>query len=62
MITVNIDDSTPTGKRLINELKKHKKTVHFQETIKEDIPEGSLSHDEFFSLLKKKVKQYYEEI
>jgi len=45
--TVKIDDKTPTGKRLINELRKHKKIVEFENPVTGVIPEGYLTSEEF---------------
>jgi len=46
--TVKIDDKTPTGKRLINELRKHSKVVEFENPdVTGIIPEGYVTGDEF---------------
>src|ERR1035437_920883 len=46
--TVKIDDKTPTGKRLINELRKHRKIVEFENPTETGIvPEGYMTSEEF---------------
>ena len=46
--TLKIDDSRPTGKRLINDLKKHKKTVVFEHSaLSGEAPEGYMTLEEF---------------
>ena len=45
---LKIDDSKSTGKRLINELKKHKKTVVFEHSaLSGETPEGYMTLEEF---------------
>jgi len=46
--TLKIDDSRPTGKRLINELKKYKNTVVFEHSaLSGAAPEGYMTLEEF---------------
>lgn len=46
--TLKIDDSRPTGKRLIKELKKYKKTVVFEHSALSKVaPEGYMTLEEF---------------
>jgi hypothetical protein len=46
--TLKIDDSRPTGKRLINELKKHRKTVVFENpAISGVAPQGYMTLEDF---------------
>ena len=46
--TVKIDDKTPTGKRIITELRKHRKVVEFENpAVTEIVPEGYMTSEEF---------------
>jgi len=55
--TVKINDSTPTGKRIINDLRRHPKTVEFEKPADNGVPpEGYMTGDEFFSGIKKELK------
>jgi len=46
--TVKIDDSFPSGKRLLEELRRHRKAVEFENPTKNGvIPEGYMTVDEF---------------
>jgi len=57
--TVKIDDKTPTGKRIINELRKHPKTVEFENpAVTGIIPEGYVTGDEFESQVKENIDTY----
>ena len=57
--TVKIDDKTPTGKRLINELRKHSKVVDFENpAVTGIIPEGYVTGDEFESKVKENINSY----
>ena len=51
---IKIDDSSPTGKRIINDLRKHPKVVKFEKTgLTGDVPEGYLTGKSFFRELRK---------
>lgn len=57
--TVKIDDKTPTGKRIINDLRKHKKVVEFENPAETGIiPEGYVTGDEFESQVKENINTY----
>ena len=46
--TVKINDSFPSGKRLLEELRRHRKAVEFENPTKNGvIPEGYMTVDEF---------------
>jgi len=46
--TVKIDDSTINGKRLLNELKRYKKEVEFEDpTFVAEAPEGYMTAEKF---------------
>jgi len=56
--TIKIDDKTPTGKRLIDELRKYHKVVIFEKPSQsEGIQEGYMTGDEFFSGIKEELKR-----
>ncbi len=60
--TVKIDDKTPTGKRLINELRKHHKIVEFENPAETGvIPEGYVTGDEFENQVKENIISYCKE-
>ena len=60
--TIKTDDKTPTGKRLINELRKHNKEVKFENPfIKGAIPEVYMTGDEFFTGIKEELKKRCQE-
>ena len=60
--TIKIDDKTPTGKRLITELRKHNKEVKFEDPFIEGvIPEGYMTGDEFFTGIKEELKKRCQE-
>ncbi len=55
-VTVKINSETPTGKRLIRELRKHPKTVEFENSNSSDgIPEGYITLEEFRVLAKERI-------
>jgi len=39
-VIANIDDSTPTGRKIVRELEKHKRVLKLSYPEKEEIPEG----------------------
>jgi hypothetical protein len=59
---VKINDSLPSGKKLVEELRKHPKSVEFEnQTIDGVVPEGYLNGEEFVERGKKKILKYYKE-
>jgi len=61
--TIKIDDKTPTGKRLIKELRKHHKIVVFENPAETRIvPEGYLTGDEFKNQVKDELSKYNNEV
>lgn len=57
--TIKIDDSTPTGKRLINDLRKHPKVVKFEKTVLTGgVTEGYITEVEFDSKVKENKNTY----
>ena len=59
--TVKINDSTPTGKRLIEELRRHPKFVEFENKSTNGVlPEGYLTGEEFVNRGKEKIFKYYK--
>jgi hypothetical protein len=58
----HIDITTPTGRRLVKELEKHKKTVKVEYPLPKAIAdEQTYTHEEVFSDLRKKLKEHYGE-
>jgi len=54
--TVKIDDSTPKGKGLIEDLRKNYKEVEFVDsTVQEQVPEGYMTSDEFWTQSKENM-------
>ena len=59
--TVKINDSVPSGKRLIEELRRHPKAVEFEnQTTIGDIPDGYVTGEEFVKRGKEKILNYYK--
>ena len=58
MITVEINDKSVTGKRIIKDLRRHRRVVNFVEV--DTIPEGYLTGDEFVRECKSFVTEYYQ--
>jgi hypothetical protein len=51
---VKIDGSTPTGKKIIKDLRRHPKTVKFENPAETGVvPEGYMTGEEFWDLAKK---------
>jgi len=60
--TVKINDSIPSGKKLINELRRHHKAVTFENPANNGkIPEGYKSGDEFWDKMDKKIDDICKE-
>ena len=60
--TIKIDDKTPTGKRLIKELRKHRKIVEFENPAETGVvPEGYLTGDQFENQVKENIITYCKE-
>ncbi len=59
--TVKIDDKTPTGKRLIDELRKHRKIVEFENPAETGvIPEGYVTSEEFRETVKENLRKKFD--
>jgi len=60
--TLKIDDNTPIGKRLIQELRKYHKEVTFENpSLMADAPEGYINGDVFFTGIKEELKKRSQE-
>ena len=56
--TVRINDETPTGKRILTNLRKHPMVVEFESsTLNSTPPEGYMTGDDFFSGIKNELKK-----
>jgi len=61
-VTVRIDDSTPTGKRLIKELHRYRKVVKFDNpAVTGIVPEGYVTGDEFERIVIEKLTNSFKE-
>ena len=45
-VIANIDDSTPTGRKIVKELEKHKRVVKLSYPEQEEIPDGCRTLEE----------------
>jgi len=45
-VIANIDDSSPTGRKIVRELEKHKRVVKLSYSQTEEIPEGCIPLEE----------------
>lgn len=60
--TVKINDETPTGKRILKNLRMQPSVVKFENsTMNSTPPEGYMSGDEFFSGIKKELMKRCKE-
>jgi len=60
--TVQINDETPIGKRILNDLRKHQNEVVFNNKAEINLPpEGYMTGDEFFSGIKKELMKRCQE-
>ena len=59
---VKINDNTPNGKRIIEDLRKNYKDVEFVDsTINQNVQEGYMTSDEFRKNVKSKIQKHYQE-
>ncbi len=59
-VIAHIDISTPTGRKIVRELEKHKKTVRINyPTGEEIVDQKSYTVEEAFTDLKRRVKDHY---
>jgi len=60
--TVKINDNTPNGKRIIEELRNNYNDVEFVDsTVNSSVPEGYMTGDEFRKNVKSKIHKHYQE-
>ena len=59
MITVRIDDKSPTGMRIIKSLRRHSRVVSFE--MPDVAPEGYLTGDEFERRCIDNISKFYHE-
>ncbi len=53
---VKIDDSTPTGKKIVKDLRRHRKAVKFENPAETGIvPEGYMTGDEFWDIARQNL-------
>ena len=59
-VTVTIDISTPTGRRIIRDLDKHKKVVKIQNPLPEHlVGKKTYTVDEVFDRVEQKLNEHY---
>ena len=59
-VIAHIDISTPTGKRIVNQLQKHRKTVKMEYPLPDEITGQELyTVEEAFAGLEKRIKEHY---
>ena len=63
MVTVQIDENTPAGKKILSEIAKNPQIGHIEnfELDLNENPIGYVTVDEYFSRLKATVKRKYQE-
>ncbi|MDD4969244.1 MAG: hypothetical protein PHT07_07405 [Paludibacter sp.] len=60
--TVRIDDTTPSGKKILIELHRIREGVEFENpAISGIVPEGYVPIDEFFDNVERRITKHYEE-
>jgi hypothetical protein len=60
--SVKINDNFPSGKRMINELRRHPKAVEFENSaLSGNTPEGFKTSDEFWKNIDKKIDNLCKE-
>ena len=60
--TVRIDDTTPSGKKILSELHRIREGVEFENpAISGIVPEGYVPIDEFFDNVERRITKHYEE-
>lgn len=58
---VKIDGSTPTGKKIIKDLRRHPKTVKFENPAETGVvPDGYMTGEEFAGNVKSRLKDFYK--
>lgn len=59
--TIKIDDNTPNGKRIIEELRKNYKDVEFVESnVSAPAPDGYMTSDDFWKNSKRNLDEIYK--
>lgn len=58
-VTAKINISTPTGRKIVRELEKHKKLVKITYPLPESISEKTYTHEEFLKKVKNKFNETY---
>lgn len=60
--TIKVDDSIPSGKKIIKDLRRFRKAVKFVNPASTGVPpEGYMTGDEFEKSLIEEINQYYKE-
>lgn len=60
--TVKINDNTPNGKRIIDELRSNYQDVEFvSSVVNSNVPEGYITGDELRKNVKSRIYKHYQE-
>ena len=59
-ILVRIDITSPTGRKIVRELEKHKRTVKVEYPLPESISGVTYSHEEVWKELEDKFNEHYK--
>ena len=60
--TVKIDDSARNGKKIINDLRRYRKGVEFENpAVTGIVPEGYVTSEEFRKIVKEKVQKFCDD-
>jgi hypothetical protein len=60
--TVKIDDTTVAGKRFMRDFRRVRKGIEFENpALTGEVPEGYMTGDEFWAIVKEDTKQFCKE-
>jgi hypothetical protein len=59
IVTAEIDVATPTGRRIVNELEQHKRSVKLNYPASERIVGKTYTHEEVWSMVEKILNEHY---
>jgi hypothetical protein len=60
IVTAEIDVATPTGRRIVNELAQHKRSVKLNYPVSEsNLTERTYTHQEVWNMVEKRLSDHY---
>ncbi|GHS95778.1 hypothetical protein AGMMS50239_33990 [Bacteroidia bacterium] len=59
IVTAEIDVATPTGRRIVNELERHKRSVKLNYPTSEKIAEKTYTHEEVWEMVESILNEHY---